>query len=169
MSAHSQYGGVKRLSRISYIEDFDTWKNEFAFYHEVKVRFSETDMFGHVNNTVPFVYFEQARIEFFKHKGFMQDWVKPKNDTIPVVADLQCDYLAQIYFDENLKVYVKADSIGTTSVDLHYMGLREDGIVCFTGRGTMVQFSKKTGKGEPWTKEMRAKFATTNDAKLMNT
>ncbi|WP_369678806.1 acyl-CoA thioesterase [Planococcus faecalis] len=32
----------------------------------VQVRFSETDMFGHVNNTVPIAYFEFARIEFMK-------------------------------------------------------------------------------------------------------
>lgn len=56
------------MSRISYIHDFNEWKKEFSFYQEVKVRFSETDMFGHLNNTVPFVYFEQARIAFSKKK-----------------------------------------------------------------------------------------------------
>lgn len=143
------------MSKISYITDFAAWEQEFEFYHRVKVRFSETDMFGHLNNTVPFVYFEGARIEFFKFKGFMQDWLKQTNDTIPVVADLQCDFLQQVFFDEHINVYVKANSIGTSSVDLHYMGKKENGSVCFTGRGTMVQFSKKTGKGEPWSDDMK--------------
>ncbi|WNS74514.1 thioesterase family protein [Bacillus sp. DTU_2020_1000418_1_SI_GHA_SEK_038] len=143
------------MNRISYIKDFPSWEEGFEFFHPVKVRFSETDMFGHLNNTVPFTYFEVARIEFFKNIGFMQDWVNPKNETIPVVADLQCDFLKQVFFDEHIKVYVKAASIGTSSVDLHYMGKKEDGSVCFTGRGTMVQISKKTGKGYPWTEEMK--------------
>ena len=143
------------MSKINYIADFPVWVKEFTFSHRIKVRFSETDMFGHLNNTVPFTYFELARIEFFKHKGFMQEWVKIENETIPVVADLQCDFMKQVFFDENLDIYVKANSIGNTSVDLHYMGKKEDGTICFTGRGTMVQMSKKTGKGVPWTEEMR--------------
>ncbi|WP_066292667.1 acyl-CoA thioesterase [Bacillus sp. FJAT-29937] len=144
------------MSKISYINDFPAWEEGFEFFHPIKVRFSETDMFGHLNNTVPFTYFEVARIEFFKSIGFMQEWVNPKNETIPVVADLQCDFLKQAFFDEHLKIYVKAEAIGTSSVDLHYMGKKEDGSVCFTGRGTMVQISKKTGKGYPWTEEMKS-------------
>ena len=85
------------MKKTSYIENLVSWEEEFDYFHEVKVRFSETDMFGHLNNTIPFTYFEMARIDFFKSQGFMQDWVKPENETIPVVADLQCDYLSQIY------------------------------------------------------------------------
>lgn len=143
------------MSRVKYINDFSSWESEFDFFHPVKVRFSETDMFGHLNNTVPFTYFEEARIEFFKNKGFMQEWVKPTNETIPVVADLQCDYLKQVYFDEQLKIFVKANSIGTSSVDIHYMGKNARGEICLVGRGTIVQMSKKTGKGVPWTEDMK--------------
>jgi acyl-CoA thioester hydrolase len=143
------------MSRISYIEDFSGWVKEFSFFNPVKVRFSETDMFGHVNNTVAFSYFEEARIEFFKSIGFMQEWLKQENDTIPVVANLQCDFIAQVYFGETLKIYVKASNVGTSSMDLHYMGQKEDGSICFVGRGTMVQMSKSTGKGSPWTDEMK--------------
>ena len=143
------------MKNTNYFDDIVSWEEEFEYYYDVKVRFSETDMFGHLNNTVPFTYFEMARIDFFKSQGFMQDWVKPENETIPVVADLQCDYLSQIYFDEDLKIYVKANSIGNSSVDLHYMGKKADGSICLAGRGTIVQISKKTGKGVPWSEEMR--------------
>jgi acyl-CoA thioester hydrolase len=143
------------MGKAVYIDDFHKWEQEFEFYLPIKVRFSETDMFGHLNNTVPFVYFEEARTEFLKSIGFMQKWVKNESETIPVVADLQCDFLKQIYFDEKLKLYVKAESVGNSSVDIHYMGKREDGTVGFVGRGTLVQISKNTGKGVPWTEEMR--------------
>ena len=36
------------MSKISYIEDLMSWSNEFSFFEPVKVRFSETDMFGHL-------------------------------------------------------------------------------------------------------------------------
>lgn len=146
------------MKKTVYIEDFRSWMNEFSFSHEVSVRFSETDMFGHMNNTVPFVYFEEARIEYFKALGFMQDWTTNSSNTIPVVADLQCDFLKQVYFGEKLRIYVKANELGTSSVDLHYMGQKDNGDLCFVGRGRMVQLNKQTGKGEAWTDEQRNLF-----------
>lgn len=143
------------MSRISYIDDLATWQKDFDFYYPVKVRFSETDMFGHLNNTVPFTYYEEARIEFFKSKGFMADWLNENSEAIIVVADLQCDFLKQVFFDEGLRIYVKANSVGTSSVDIHYMGKNENGDISFVGRGTIVQISKKTGKSLPWTENMK--------------
>lgn len=146
------------MKNTAYINDMQNWMNEFSFSHDVTVRFSETDMFGHMNNTVPFVYFEESRIEFFKALGFMQAWSKPSSRTIPVVADLQCDFLKQVYFGEKLRIYVKANELGTSSVDLHYLGKRENGEPCFVGRGRMVQLNKQTGKGEAWSAEQRSLF-----------
>ncbi|AOH55993.1 hypothetical protein ABE28_016655 [Peribacillus muralis] len=143
------------MGRISYIDNITEWINDFSFKHEVKVRFSETDMFGHLNNTVPFTYFEEARIEYFNSMGFMKDWTAFTSDEIPVVADLQCDYLQQVFFNDQLTIHVKADRIGNSSVDIHYMGTKQDGSICLTGRGTIVQVSKATGKPTPWTEEMK--------------
>ena len=109
------------MKRISYIEDFEQWESGFSFYNPVKVRFGEVDMFGHVNNVVAFTYFEEARIALFKELGFMQEWTHASSETMIVVADLQCNFIKQIYFDEQLKVYVKAGSVGNSSLDLHYM------------------------------------------------
>ncbi|WP_456278077.1 acyl-CoA thioesterase [Bacillus sp. AK128] len=138
------------MKNISYIEDFQSWKSEFTLSWPIKVRFTETDMFGHVNNTTVFTYFEEARLEFFKELGLMQFWLTEESDYIPVVADLQCDYLAQTYFDEKLNVYVKIHKIGRSSVELHYLVEKENGTPAFTGRGAIVQISKQTGKSEPW-------------------
>jgi len=143
------------MKKISYIENFDTWVKEFQFSVPIKVRFSETDMFGHLNNTVPFIYFEQARIEFLHTIGFMNDWMKKESETIPVVADLQCDFLAQMYFGDVIHVFVKVHHIGNSSIDIHYLGKKDDGSICFTGRGAMVNLNKKSGKGHPWSEEER--------------
>lgn len=132
------------MRKISYIEDFETWRDEFSFYTEIPIRFSETDMFGHVNNVSPFIYFEQARIEYLSEVGiFTEEAAKTK---IPVVADLQCDYIEQLYFGETLKLYVKANSVGNTSIDIHYMGINDEGKLCLTGRGRLVNIDVNTGK-----------------------
>ncbi|MFJ8262369.1 acyl-CoA thioesterase [Rummeliibacillus sp. NPDC094406] len=137
----------------NYINNFEEWKQEFSFYVPIQVRFSETDMFGHLNNTVPLIYFEQARTEFFNNLGLMQKWVESGTNDIPVVADIQCDYVKQVFFEEKLKVYVKISTIGNSSIDLHYLGVNDRDEVCFTGRGTVVLMNSKTGKSVPWDAE----------------
>jgi acyl-CoA thioester hydrolase len=144
--------------RAIYIGDFEQWSKDFHFSVPVQVRFSETDMYGHLNNTYNFSYFEYARIEFFKHIGLMNDWLNPKGTTIPVVADLQCDYVKQVFFDDQLNIHVKAETVGNSSVDIHYHATNKKGETCFTGRGTVVQIDKASGKGSPWSVSEKALF-----------
>ncbi|BAQ11665.1 thioesterase superfamily protein [Bacillus sp. OxB-1] len=144
--------------KMAYIKDMGEWAADFEFSIPISVRFSETDMYGHLNNTVPFTYFEEARIEYCKSIGLMSDWLDPEGKSIPVVADLQCDFIKQVFFDENLSIYVKAAEVGNSSVDIHYMAKNEKGEVVFTGRGTLVQISKVTGKGIPWTDQEKSLF-----------
>ncbi|MFD1927233.1 acyl-CoA thioesterase [Sporosarcina siberiensis] len=144
--------------RASYINELNEWASEFKFSVSVSVRFSETDMYGHLNNTVTFAYYEYARIEYLKQIGLMNDWLDPNGVTIPVVADLQCDYLKQVFFDEALDIYVKAASVGNSSVDIHYMAKNAKDEIVFTGRGTLVQISKETGRGIVWTEKEKSLF-----------
>lgn len=134
--------------KAKYIEEPQTWASEFLFSVEVQVRFSETDMFGHANNTVVFTYLEHARIEYLKSIGLMS-----KEGNIPVVADLQCDYVRQMYFDEKIRVHVKIAHVGSSSVDIHYMGKNEKDEIVFTARGTIVQINGKNGRPVPFTDE----------------
>lgn len=141
----------------SYIDDVEEWQKGFSFYSEMVVRFSETDLFGHLNNTVPFVYFEQARVEFMQYYDILVPTTKGFNhDYIPVVADLQCDFVQQVYFSERIKVYTKLAHVGKSSMDFHYMGCNDKGELCFTGRGALVQFSQAEQKSMPFSEEQRA-------------
>ncbi|WP_181349961.1 thioesterase family protein [Thalassobacillus sp. CUG 92003] len=142
------------VKHVSYINDEKNWREEFEFTIPVHVRFSETDMFGHMNNTIPFIYFEEARIAFLKHHQVFSD-LQHESHVMPVVADLQCDFHQQVYFDEKLKLFVKVDQIGRTSCDLHYLATKENGTLAFTGRGRMVQISTDTGEPYPWTHEVQ--------------
>ncbi|ARF16293.1 acyl-CoA thioesterase [Sporosarcina ureae] len=144
--------------RESYIEDLEQWVEGFHFHANVSVRFSETDMYGHLNNTKVFAYFEYARIEYLKHVNLMEKWIDPKGTTIPIVADLQCDFAKQVYFDEKLQIHVKANSMGTSSVDLHYMAKNERNEIVLTGRGAIVQVGKGDGRPVAWMEEERRVF-----------
>lgn len=140
----------------AYIDNLEAWEKEFTFFDPVNVRFSETDAFGHVNNTVAFVYYEQARINYFEHLGMMKSWVM--GDTMIVTGDLQCDYIRQVKFGEKLNVGVKTAHIGRTSLDMHYVIKNEKDQICMTGRGRIVQINKNSGKPASWDEQMKEKL-----------
>lgn len=140
-----------------YIENLESWENEFTYYTDIQVRFSETDAFGHVNNTVAFIYFEQARLDLFEQKGIMKEWLKADMKSMIVTADLQCNYLAQIKYGDRLQIGVKVDHLGNSSMDVHYIVKRE-GTICLTGRGTVVQIDAQSGKGLPFSEAVKRKL-----------
>lgn len=139
--------------KANYIKDFTKWSEEFTYAAPLTVRFSDLDLYGIVNNAVIISYLEYARIEYFKHLGLMKQWFHPDCPTALVLADVQCDYAKPIHYDEKLQIYVKIERIGNSSVDIHYLGKDSKEDIVFTGRSTMVQINKKTGKGVAWSEE----------------
>src|SRR5699024_5640498 len=151
----SRNRGGNNLRKITYIENFDTWKDSFSFSIDIDIRFSEVDMFGHMNNVASFAYFEEARIKLMQHVGIYTEF---NGNEVPVVGDLQCDYHKQVYFGETLTLYVKIASIGNSSMDIHYMGVKPDGQVALTGRGVVINMDKKSGRSAPISDEYRQKI-----------
>lgn len=143
------------MRKIAYIEDYEMWKENFSFSMDFNVRFSEVDMFGHMNNVASFAYFEEARIKYMQYVGIFTDL---NSDEIPVVGDLQCDYHSQVYLGETLTLYVKIASIGNSSMDIHYLGVKPDGQVALTGRGAMINMNKNTGRSASLSDEARQKI-----------
>ncbi len=145
--------------KANYIDNFQEWEKGFSFFSEVRVRFSETDMYGHMNNTISFTYFEQARIDYFRHLGILMPPVGEENvKSIPIVADLQCDYVKQVFFDDVLRIYTKIAQVGNSSMDIHYLAKNQKDEICFTGRGTIVQMDPRTSKSVPISEEEKTKF-----------
>lgn len=147
------------IMKANYIDNFQEWEKGFSFFSEVRVRFSETDMYGHMNNTISFTYFEQARIDYFRHLGILMPPVGEENvKSIPIVADLQCDYVKQVFFDDVLRIYTKIAQVGNSSMDIHYLAKNQKDEICFTGRGTIVQMDPRTGKSVLISEEEKTKF-----------
>ncbi|WP_059103868.1 acyl-CoA thioesterase [Shouchella shacheensis] len=136
----------------NYIDNFASWKADFSFFTTIDVRFAETDAFGHVNNSVAFLYFEQVRLQFFEACGLMEDWTRDRAVHMIVTGDLQCDYFRQMKYGDTLEVGVKVARIGSSSIELHYVCVHEEEL-CFTGRGRVVQVERENGKPSPLDEE----------------
>lgn len=150
----------------SFVEtDLVTWAKSFKFFSSFRTRFSETDAFGHINNVSYFTYFEQARVDYFDSLKLFEtlgiDIFDQNSEYIVVTANLECHYLAQLYYGQEIKVYVKTSNIGRTSIELQYCLLeKEQGLAAAIGRGSVVYINKKTGKSEPLPQILRDRLMT---------
>src|SRR3972149_635069 len=86
-----------------------------------KVRFSETDALGHVNNTVYYIYMEEARSPLFQIANPTLDTTKWNL----IVARTSCDYLKQVKFGEQLRIETSISAIGSKSVTVRHDIFRE--------------------------------------------
>jgi acyl-CoA thioester hydrolase len=106
---------------------------------DVYVRYCETDAGGHVNNTSYFLYFEEARTKFFSAIGFGP---KEREHIHFIVARTECDFIAQAYGGQTLKVKTTVSKIGTKSYTMvHEIREAETEAIIAKGSAVIVCFN----------------------------
>ncbi|MEH7356479.1 thioesterase family protein [Neobacillus drentensis] len=112
----------------------------------VKVRFSETDALGHINNTSYFIYLEEARIRFMESLGYKMD-IQNWNF---ILASTKCDFISQGYFGQELSIKTYVTKIGTKSFQLEHdlIAVQTNELIA-RGNAIMVFFDFEKQKSEP--------------------
>ena len=88
----------------------------FPHVHRERVRFSDCDAFGHVNNAVYLTYLEQARMTLFTELGLFSSI----SDITMILARAEIDFRAQATVGETVEVGVRPAHLGTKSFTLEY-------------------------------------------------
>ena len=78
------------------------------------IRWGDMDAMGHVNNTVYFRYFEQARIDWFMELGTPAD---PALEYGPVIINAHCAFLRQLRYPGEIEVATYVGAIGNSSFE----------------------------------------------------
>ncbi|QCJ45635.1 thioesterase family protein [Haloprofundus sp. MHR1] len=110
---------------------------DFAYEHDIEVRFRDLDPLGHVNHAVYASYCEQARIRYLREVlGLTAD------DLPMVVANLELNYRKPVTFDDDLTAAVAVTSLGESSFTMTYE-LRAADVVA-TAETTQVVVDRET-------------------------
>jgi acyl-CoA thioester hydrolase len=91
---------------------------EFKCVTRLKVRFSDLDAMGHVNNATYLSYLEEARIEYF---GCAIGFPESSLDFGAVVARIDISYLRPIELGDNVNIFSKMYEMGEKSFDLRHV------------------------------------------------
>lgn len=119
-----------------------------------KVRFSDTDKFGHVSNAVFGVYFETGRGELLH--GGADDLADP--GCFFVLVRTTIDYLAELNWPGEIASGTRVLTIGNSSLSVE-QALFQNGKYCASATSTLVQFDPKTGKARPISAQARERLS----------
>ncbi|MEM6954586.1 MAG: thioesterase family protein [Myxococcota bacterium] len=110
---------------------------------EVPVWWGDMDAFGHVNNTVYFRWFENARIAFFREVGWGHEGVGP------ILAKTDCVFRQPVVFPDTVKVEAAAEDLREDRFTMTYRVISDRlGEVAF-GSGRVVAFDYANGTKAP--------------------
>ncbi len=89
---------------------------DFEFFHDLRVRWAEVDPQGIVFNANYLVYADVAFTEYMRAIGFpYPDGLAPFGTDL-FVANASLDYIASARFDDELRIGVRIDRFGRTSM-----------------------------------------------------
>ena len=129
---------------------------DFKYKTSIDIRFTDVDLMGHVNNAVYLTYMEIGRSKYWK-QAVNWNW-----DKIGVViGEASISYLAPIFLDDNISIYVRTSRIGNSSFDLEYLITKtKDGkeTICSKGKTICIAFDYNSKKAAPITNEERNKM-----------
>lgn len=127
-----------------------------AFRCVVPVRWGDLDAQNHVNNTVYFRYFEEARVQLFRKAGLAL-----ADNKVGILAHVSCDFLKPVLYPATLVVVLILARVGRSSMEFDAIIECQDhpGVVYAKGKNIIVGADAVTGKSTPWTPHELAAFA----------
>lgn len=132
----------------------------FDSVREVPVRFSDVDVYGHVNNVEYLTYLQESRIPMMTELGRS---VPGGEKFRMVVAATSMDYkVAMVLREEPYVATSRITRVGTKSVWIEtalHDGVGPDALLCARGRAVMVFFDTGTGHSVEPSAEVRAVLA----------
>lgn len=113
------------------------------FSCEMAVRWGDMDALGHVNNTVYFRYFEEARLALLECAGLL-----PDADRAWVLAHASCDFIKPLLYPARIVVVLELLNFGRSSLELEVsiaLASERDTVVA-RGRNVVVSIDPRTGR-----------------------
>ena len=150
---------MSNLKVCSFMPDSHTLAAPVAggvFRHVMPIRWGDQDALNHVNNTLYFRYFEDARMRLFDLAGFGS--LTPR---LVVLAHASCDFLKPLHYPATVVVDSILVRIGRSSLEIDVVIEVEGqpGVAYARGKSITVGADAATGKSSPWTPQELARLA----------
>src|SRR5690625_1341687 len=90
-------------------------RSQFKVFMPMQTRWSDNDVYGHINNVVYYSYFDTAVNQFLIEQGLLDI---QHSQIIGLVVATQCEYFTSIAYPDALEIGIAVMRLGRSSV--HY-------------------------------------------------
>jgi acyl-CoA thioester hydrolase len=125
----------------------------FPVIVENPVVWGEMDSYRHVNNTVYFRYFENARLEYFRRLGWFE--YEEEHGIGPILAATQARFRKPLTYPDRVWTGARLGVLGADRFTMEHLVVSErlDSVVT-EGQGTIVSYNYAEGRKAPLTEEL---------------
>ena len=121
-----------------------------------RIDWSDLDLLGHVNNIAFSRFIQAARVEYCGHIGLE---VYQGMTTGPILAASRVQFVAQLFFPGNVRIFTRIKKTGGTSIVLEHALYDDKGTLCAFGEDVVVRFDFAAGTKIPLGDEIKEKIA----------
>ena len=130
---------------------------DFPVQVRMPVAWGHLDAFGHVNNTVYFRFFEDARIACFARIGM--DVLMASSKVGPILARTGCVFRRPLGFPDTITAAARIEDVGVDRFTMHYAIFSDAVGLAAHGDGRIVMLDYGTGQKTAIPEEIRQAIA----------
>lgn len=105
---------------------------------ELRLDWSEMDLFGHINNVSYFKYLQASRVNFWEQVGLNK--LHEEQGIGPALAQTTCRFKRPLHYPGNIRVELKVDWVKNSSFQLSHIIYDAKGSACAEGEDVVVVF-----------------------------
>lgn len=121
---------------------------------EQDVVWGEMDSYGHVNNTVYFRYFENARLEYFRRLAWPAE--NPPRRIGPILHSTHCRFRKPLAWPDRIAISARIPKLEADRFTIEHLILSEKLGIAAEGWGLIVTFDYGVGAKAAVPPELRA-------------
>ncbi|HTA84388.1 MAG TPA: acyl-CoA thioesterase [Bacteroidia bacterium] len=115
----------------------------------IRLDWSEMDMFGHINNVMFFKFIQASRVNYWEISQFHKDYADKKVG--PLLVSSSCQFRKPLFYPGNIVVEARVDFIKNSSMGIHHRILNDKGELAAEAQDVVVlfDFTKNTSVSIP--------------------
>lgn len=118
--------------------------SEYKLSLEIRIDWSDLDMYKHVNNLTFLRFMQSGRVEFWEATDLYR--IYEATNRGPMLVSSHCDFQKSLYYPGKAIVKTKLDFIKNSSFGIEHVILNEKNEVCARGKDVAVCFDFNTNE-----------------------
>lgn len=136
----------------------------FPLQLDLRIDWSEMDVFGHVNNVMYMKYLQASRVNYWEKSGV--DVLFRASGVGPALASTSCQFRKPLYYPGNIRIGARIEFVKNSSFGIHHHIYNANGDLCAVGNDVIVLFDYSKNEKFLLTPEMVGRMEEIEGRKL---